>query len=619
MVSQLDAGTLQSWAKWLTIDGDPVNLERVLGRTLAGLAIEVAAGFGMLAGALLLVRRRLGRGVGVGLARAATDGPGTRVQAAGAEGLIAAVVIATGVFLAARNLFGPMRVDETVTALDYATGSLWHAWSTYDTPNNHVLHTLLAWVAHRLGGWSPAALRMPAFLAACAALPAAWWLVRREHGWTAAAFATALLATSPLFIELASSARGYSLMLLCFMAALGFGGELVRRPGSRRLWAGYAVATGLGFFTIPLMAFPACVTVFWMLLLCWRERGPAALGPFALRLAAWSGVALALAGALYAPVLLESGSEALLANKHIAAWSEGAWRWRLWAMNTVGVWARINLATPLWAWPMLLAATVVGAFVRRRGTGSRGLFAAAVVGGTALVLAIRPVSLPPRMTLWLAFALTILAGAGFARVLCAALGGSEGGRRNFAPNAGGGRALAVLLVLGAGVWWGTRSSGVEWLTRSSGWSPAARSLVAAVEPSLRSGDAVAADWGLGQIVFFHVLAAGRPLSPPADYTLPGGRKVSVRWVEGRPTSGGERVFVFWDDDAPWPGATAADEFKHQLTDGGNDWCLAAQALGGQALRLRVFPEDGKAARAGEVGVSQRGGGAVDRRCGDDDE
>ncbi len=620
VVSQLDAGTLQSWADLLAIDGEPAGLERVLGRTLAGAAIEMAAGFGALAAMLLLARRRAGS-LAAGSASApappesgrgrtrpalAVAGAGAGVRPAGAERVVAVVVVAAGVLLAARGLAGPMRVDETVTALHYATGPLWHAWSAYDAPNNHVLHTLLVWIAHRLGGWHPVALRMPAFLAACAALPAAWWLVRREHGWTAAAFATALLATSPLFTEFASSARGYSLMLLCFVAALWFGGELVLRPGSPRLWAGYSAATGLGFFTIPLMAFPAAVTGCWMLLLCWRERGPAALGPFALRLAAWTGVALALASLLYAPVLWESGSGALLANKHVEGWAEGAWRWRLWAMNTVGAWMRINLAVPLWAQPTLFAAVVAGAFARRRDAGPRGLFAAAVVGGTASVLAIRPVSLQPRMTLWLVFALTMLAGAGLARAL-QTLGRGDVAKRNWIA----GRVLAVLLVLGAGAWW-TRSTAAEWLTGRSGWSPAAASLVAAVEPGLRPGDAVAADWALGQIVFFHLRAAGRPLSPAADAILPGGRKVTARRVEGPAEEDGERVFVFWDDDAPWPASALDDRFKFQLDDVGSAWCLAAQARAGQVLRLPGWPDVGS---AGEAGGFQRGGGAGDRRCG----
>ena len=95
-------------------------------------------------------------------------------------------------------------------------------------------------------------------------LPAVWWFMRREYGWLAAAFAAALAGTSPLFIEYATNARGYTLLTLLFMVTLLCGQGLVRRPDDHVRWGLFAAAAVLGFFTTPIMAFPVAIAAVWM-------------------------------------------------------------------------------------------------------------------------------------------------------------------------------------------------------------------------------------------------------------------------------------------------------------------------------------------------------------------
>ena len=431
------------------------------------------------------------------------------------EAAVAAVLIGTTAVLAARNLLLPLRLDETLTVFDYVIQPFGKAWSRYQL-NNHVLHTLLAWVAHRLGGTSPVALRLPAFIAGCSVLLATWWFVRREYGWPAAALATALLGASPLFLEYMSNARGYTLMLLCFVAALGCGGEAARRPSARRWWLGYSTALGLGFFAVPVMAFPAAAAVCWLLLLCWRERGAAALPRFALQVAAWSGLGLALAALLYAPVLLEWGP---VDYRHVPLPP----RWPPWdvvSWHTVETWLRWHAATPLWAQLALLVALAAGVAVPGRGR-HRGLLAVAAIAGTATVLLARPTLLHPRMTLWLLFVVVVLVGAGGAVLLEALLERAKLGVRK----RGVAYAIVVAVVFGTAAWQATRPATVKHFAEETGGP------IFPVPLRPNTGDYVAAEPPLADLVASKLLADGYGLSPSrTDLTFLRGRPMHVRQV-----------------------------------------------------------------------------------------
>ncbi len=439
------------------------------------------------------------------------------------EMAVAVFVIGTTAVLAARNLFLPLRFDETLAILDYVTQPFWEAWSTYDRPNNHVLHTLLVWVARRLGGTSPVALRLPAFTAACLVLPATWWFVRREYGWPAAALATALLGASPLFWEHASNARGWTLVLLCFVVALGCGGEAARRPSARRWWLGYSTALGLGFFAVPVMVLPAAAVVCWLLLLCWRERGAAALPRFALRVGAWSGLGLALAALLYAPVLLEWGPESLLANNRVwtPAWRIAQWQpWELVTEHTVATWQSWHAATPPWAQLAWLVVLAVGVAVPGRGR-HRGLLVVAAIAGMVAVLLARPVLLRPRMTLWMLFVVVALIGAGGAVLLEALLERAKLGVRKRAVA----YAIVVAAVFGASAWPATRPGTAERFAHETGWE----FFPVDLRPS--TGDYVAAEPPLADLVASKLLANGYGLSlPQTDSTFLGGRPMHMRHV-----------------------------------------------------------------------------------------
>lgn len=590
----LDAEALRAVADRLAPDGAAADLALVSDARLAGALRELAATAAVMASALLLFRRPCARFLRRPPAAAPTPGPARigRLEAAAAGG-----VMATGAALAVRDLSLPVRGDEATTFLLYATHSFWNAWSDYSLPNNHVLHTVLVWTAHRLGGWDLAVLRTPAFLAACLTLPATWWFVRREYGWPAAAFATALLATSPYFLRYAASARGYSLLLLCFVLALLCAQAIAQRPEAAVPWALFAGVIGLGMLAIPLMVFPAAITVAWMLLLRWREHGAAALPAFALRTACWSGVALAVAAAGYVPALLASGGAALLDNPYVQSRAgEGVSPYAAGlAGGVVRSWFRWHPAPPVWAQAALLAAIAVGAAAPRRSTGCRGLLAAAVFIGTAAVLVARPVVLPPRMTIFLLPAAVTLAGVG-AAALCEALLA----RLTANPQARAVlRAGAMALFLGV---FAARAAAVESFTgRLMGW-PAAPLLAAAVEPELRPGDCTAAYLPAELLIRLYLQGAGRDLSPGfVDRRFPADLKPFLHRVDGAESDvGGGRLFVFVDGAVPQVtgvdskgrrvrGTLDARTMRRHFEARGYDYRTVVDLPAGKVFRLDRWP------------------------------
>lgn len=406
------------------------------------------------------------------------------------EAAVFVVVVATGIVLTAAKLGGPLGVDEGWTAGQYVLEPFRVAASKYDDPNNHLLHTLLAWGAHRTFGPSVVALRIPAFLSWCLLLLAVWWFVRKEIGWPAAALATTFVGTSRFLLEYGSSARGYGLVLLLFMLALLVGRTLVHRPGNNLRWALWAGLLALGFFAVPVMVFPASIVVAWMLLSRLQRNGARGMAAFSARTATWSVVAAVLGLLLYLPAMVSHGASAFFGNEFVATVdrSPGVYM-------PLHLWPRWHRTVPAWGQAVLLALIAVGTFSSRKprsgppaGTQRPGgRLAAAVGAGSTVVLLAWPVVLWPRAAAWLLLAFMIVAGAGASAVSEMLLGG----RSDRAAMAV--RTAVVLFFLGV-------FSGLAGVSVPRGafteWDPArfpeTFSLVEATAAEVRRGDCVAA-------------------------------------------------------------------------------------------------------------------------------
>jgi len=232
------------------------------------------------------------------------------------EGLLILFFVGFAMFLRIPLLFQPMRFDEGTTFTWYASRPLYVALSSYTSPNNHLLHTLLVHASYVLFGNQPWALRLPAFVSGIGIIPASYGVARALYDRQTAIMAAALAVISAPLIEYSGNARGYSMVCVIFLMCL-ISAAYQAQHDSASGWALLAILVTLGFYTIPIMLYPAGGIAVWLVLLSWSESS--VLGPRRmLRRTAEFGIATALGTAvLYTPVLAVSGPRALFANRFV--------------------------------------------------------------------------------------------------------------------------------------------------------------------------------------------------------------------------------------------------------------------------------------------------------------
>src|SRR4029453_11192162 len=232
-----------------------------------------------------------------------------------------ALITLAGAALRARYLSQPMRYDEAVTHLAYASQPPAKGLARYDYPNNHLLHTLLVHVTTTVFGNHPWSLRLPAYTAGVALVPAWWWAVRGLYPGAAGLLTAGLVAGSSPLVEFSTNARGYMLVALDCALLVGASTALLRRATPLR-WAGLAALIALALWTIPVALFPVGAVAAWLGVEALARRPPGGRQRFL------AGLALALVGAgcvtvvLYLPVLRGWGVDAVVGNRFVAPLGE---------------------------------------------------------------------------------------------------------------------------------------------------------------------------------------------------------------------------------------------------------------------------------------------------------
>lgn len=219
-------------------------------------------------------------------------------------------VLAAGLLLRLLFLSQPVRYDEAFTFTHYASKPLGEALSTYDLPNNHLLHTLFVHLSTTLLGDGPVALRLPAFLAGIAAVPAAYAAIRAVYESGPALVASALTAVASPLILFSTNGRGYSFVVLAFLLLVGLAAFLRRRNNLAALALFCAVAAA-ALHAVPVALYPVGAAACWLFL---SDR------PGLRRETVLACVAVGLlTAALYLPVVQRSGLSAVVANRFVEA------------------------------------------------------------------------------------------------------------------------------------------------------------------------------------------------------------------------------------------------------------------------------------------------------------
>ena len=224
-----------------------------------------------------------------------------------------AAIMAIAIALRLAYLNQPMRYDESVTYLYFATLPWEQALSTYTYPNNHLLHTALVKGAITVFGSDPWAIRLPALLAGILVVPTTYAVARAMYGGPAALLATAIVGSSGILTLYATNARGYSLMVLAFLLLL-LVAVRIQRGAARSEWIAFAVIGAIGLWTIPVMLFPLGAVSLWLAI--WAIlKGET---PELRRLGTALLIAFALAVLAYTPVISREGIAAVMRNRFVA-------------------------------------------------------------------------------------------------------------------------------------------------------------------------------------------------------------------------------------------------------------------------------------------------------------
>ena len=207
-----------------------------------------------------------------------------------------------------------MRHDEAYMYLRFASRPLAVAMSTFDV-GNHVLNTILVHVSSALLGNHPWVIRLPALLFGILSIVVLYALARAVYNKHAGLLAAGLLSSSYAYVLFSVNGRGYTLLAVLFMVALGLARHL-SRSASIGAWALFAVVSALGFYTIPQMLYPYGVVVTWLLLSIMAHATGIERRSLLLQLGGAIIVTGVLVGLLYSPIVIVSGLHTLVGDRH---------------------------------------------------------------------------------------------------------------------------------------------------------------------------------------------------------------------------------------------------------------------------------------------------------------
>jgi 4-amino-4-deoxy-L-arabinose transferase-like glycosyltransferase len=340
----------------------------------------------------------------------------------------------------------PMSHDEAYTIVAFATRPLWVVLSDYSLPNNHVFHSLLVHFSYLLFGIQPWAVRLPVLAAGVLVVPAGYLLARLLYGRPAALLSAALLAGSPLMVNLATDARGY--ILICLFSLLAFSlGIYVQQYQNRAAWGLIVLFSALGFYTTPIMIYPFGVLLTWLFLAALNGETRPAYGSLRCFLK-YLAVAVActglLAALLYTPIFITYGLKAVVANRFVLPLGLSDFLSMLPAKiaETWNNWTGLSTGMHVVGY-VILAGVIISLVFNRRISARRAPLQIAAVLWLALELPLQRPYPWPKLWSWLLPLFLIWGSAGLLGLL---KGINLGGKYNLATLLCG---AAILVVVGA--------------------------------------------------------------------------------------------------------------------------------------------------------------------------
>jgi len=214
----------------------------------------------------------------------------------------------------------PMGHDESYSSVIFAFEPLYKGLSDYHFPNNHVFHTLFVHIAVQIFGPQEWAVRLPALISGVLLVPGSHILAKTWYGKKVALISAFLVASFPELIEYSVNARGYTLMAFLTILML-ICANYARLHKNSAAWFLVGFFGALGFYTLPIMAYPLGIAYSW-LGLSWlagdfnKDYSKFNFFISVLR----SGIFSVVLGlAFYIPIFKNWGIKSLLANEYTQA------------------------------------------------------------------------------------------------------------------------------------------------------------------------------------------------------------------------------------------------------------------------------------------------------------
>ena len=160
----------------------------------------------------------------------------------------------------------PIEYDEAYTYVEFGRHSFKQIMIDYNIPNNHVFHTILVRLSTLAFGNGLWQIRLPTFLASLLLVIGMFFLARNYFGKAGGFIASMLTATIPSIVLRSVSARGYIIVSLMMVTALLLADYVTKKKNAMG-WILLAFACAVGFFTIPVMLYPAGFVFVWLFLL----------------------------------------------------------------------------------------------------------------------------------------------------------------------------------------------------------------------------------------------------------------------------------------------------------------------------------------------------------------
>jgi len=252
-----------------------------------------------------------------------------------------------GILVRVFYLSRPMCSDEAYTCINFVLKPLYAGLSDYPEPNNHLFNTFLSHIAYLLLGNRPWVVRLPAFFAGIAMIPASYALIRIFYNKHAALLTAGLTTSSLPLIGYSTQTRGYTLVCLFFLLLFALATQIIQLYNAKntllsknQAWLIFVILASLGFYSIPTMLYPLGIITVWLILSVRKEKKQFFKDLF---------FALAMTGIitvmLYMPVLIISGIGSVIGNKYVSvrSWQHLTSHFPLFLHVT---WRQWNLALP---------------------------------------------------------------------------------------------------------------------------------------------------------------------------------------------------------------------------------------------------------------------------------